>query len=141
MKIEQQIAKSHIIAETTEKRWSQYSTKHRIHKTIMWENVQWKHKGLRWKWQHHAKGISSHADEGTFLLSAEQRRSEKSAAIESKQLSKLDIYCSEITEEEIRRSKGKLEKKVKTPVLSLLHTHSNKRNCLINDKMVSFWNS
>lgn len=69
----------------------------------MWENVQWKCKGERWKWQQLAKGRSRHKDEWTLLFSAEQRRSENTAAIESKQITELDLYCSEITEEETRR--------------------------------------
>lgn len=68
----------------------------------MSENVQWKCKGERWKWQQLAKGRSRHKDEWTLLFSAEQRRSENTAAIESKQITKLDLYCSEITEEETR---------------------------------------
>lgn len=58
----------------------------------MWENVQWKCKGERWKWQQLAKGRSSHKDEWTLLFSAEQvRRSENKAAIELKQQTKLNI--------------------------------------------------
>lgn len=57
--------------------------------------------------------------------------------MELKQLTKLDIYCSEIIKGEIRRSNRKLEKRVKTSAC-LLHTHSNKKKCLFNDKRVSF---
>lgn len=46
-------------------------------------------------------------DQGTRMnehfCSVLNRRSENTAAIESKQITKLDLYCSEITEEETRR--------------------------------------